>query len=103
AFVFAVLWAEPRWNSLAALGARPDGGGRFYGVNNQISTLLLPPALALGALAGPALAGVALLVVAGMVASFIGAQSDGLVVYVAGFLVLALTAGKARPSLGRAA
>ena len=103
AFVFVVLWAEPRWNSLAALGARPDGGGRFYGVNNQVSTLLLAPALVLGVLAGPALAAVALLVVAGMVASFIGAQADGLVVYLAGFLVLALRAGGARPGLRRAA
>ena len=35
AFVFVVLWAEPSWNSLAAPGARPDGGGRFYGVKTR--------------------------------------------------------------------
>jgi hypothetical protein len=103
AFLYAVMWAKPEWNSLAALGPRPDGGGRFYGVNNQVSTLLLSPALVLGALAGPALAAVALLVVAGMAASFIGAQADGLVVYLAGFLVLALRTRGERPGLVRAA
>jgi hypothetical protein len=103
AFLYAVMWAKPTWNSLAALGPRPDGGGRFYGVNNQVSTLLLAPALVMGALAGPALPAVALLVVAGMVASFIGAQADGLVVYVAGFLVLAWRTSSRRPSFGRAA
>ena len=51
-FVFAVLWAAPEWNSLAALGPRAEAGGRFYGMNNQIETLLLAPALVLGALAG---------------------------------------------------
>jgi hypothetical protein len=102
AFLYAVMWAKPEWNSFAALGPRPDGGGRFYGVNNQVSTLLLSPALVLGALAGPALPAVALLVVAGMVASFIGAQADGLVVYVAGFLVLAWRTARRRPGTARA-
>jgi hypothetical protein len=102
-FLYAVMWAKPEWNSLAALGPRPDGGGRFYGVNNQESTLLLSPALVLGALAGPALPGVALLVVAGMAVSFIGAQADGLVVYLAGFLVLALRMRGERPGLRRVA
>lgn len=102
-FLYAVMWAKPEWNSLAALGPRPDGGGRFYGVNNQISTLLLSPAFVLGVLAGPALPAVALLVVAGMAVSFIGAQADGLVVYVAGFLVLALRTRGERPGLVRAA
>jgi hypothetical protein len=102
-FLYAVMWAKPEWNSLAALGPRPDGGGRFYGVNNQESTLLLSPALVLAALAGPALPAVALLVVAGMAVSFIGAQADGLVVYLAGFLVLALHTRGERPGLMRAA
>jgi hypothetical protein len=102
-FLYAVMWAKPEWNSLAALGPRPDGGGRFYGVNNQVSTLLLSPALVLGALAGPALAAVALLIVAATAVSFIGAQADGLVVYLAGFLVLALRTRGERPGLMRAA
>ena len=49
---FAVMWAKPEWNTLAVIGPHPDGGGRFYGVTNQIETLLLAPALVLGALAG---------------------------------------------------
>jgi hypothetical protein len=89
------MWARPEWNSLAALGPRPDGGGRFYGVNNQVATLLLAPALVLGGLAGGALPAVALLVAGGMVASFAGAQGDGLFVYLVGFVVLAIRLGAA--------
>src|SRR3954462_12946403 len=43
---------QPTWNALAVIGPHPDGGGRFYGVTNQVETLLLAPALVLGALAG---------------------------------------------------
>src|SRR5438093_7683396 len=35
-----VLTLSPETNSLAVLGPRPDGGGRFYGVSNQVATLL---------------------------------------------------------------
>jgi hypothetical protein len=103
AFLFAVMWKRPEWNSLAALGPRPDGGGRFYGITNQVETLLLAPALVLGALAGPALPAVALLVAAGIAASSVGADGGGLVVYLAGFLVLALWLGPTRAGLARAA
>jgi hypothetical protein len=104
AFVFAAIWAEPSWNSLAALGARPDGGGRFYGINNQVATLLLSPALVLGALAGaPALPGVALLVAFGVAASSVGANADGLLTFLAGFLVLGLRLESARPGVLRVA
>ena len=97
-FLFAVLWVEPRWNSLAALGARPDGGGRFYGVNNQIATLLLSPALVLGALSGPALPGVALLVSAGIGVSTIGANGGGLLAFLVGFFALGLLLRDVRPT-----
>jgi hypothetical protein len=91
AFLFAVMWAKPEWNTLAVIGPHPDGGGRFYGVTNQVETLLLGPALVLGALVGSlALPAVALLVAAGIAASRVGADGGGLVVYLAGFLVLAL-------------
>jgi hypothetical protein len=90
AFLFLVMWKRPEWNTLSALGPRPDGGGRFYGVTNQVETLLLAPALVLGALAGAALPAVALLIAAGIAASSVGADGGGLVVYLAGFLVLAL-------------
>ncbi|HEY7019317.1 MAG TPA: hypothetical protein VH297_12690 [Gaiellaceae bacterium] len=89
AFLFAVMWAQPVWNALAVIGPHPDGGGRFYGVTNQVETLLLPAALVLGALAGPSLLPVvALVVAAGITASRVGADGGGLVVYLAGFLVL---------------
>lgn len=104
AFVFVVLWAEPSWNSLAALGARPDGGGRFYGVNNQIATLLFSPALVLGALVrGPWLVAVALIVSAGVGVSSVGANGGALVSYLAGFVVLGLLVRETRPSAARAA
>ncbi len=89
ALLFAVMWAKPAWNALAVIGPHPDGGGRFYGVTNQVETLLLPAALVLGALAGRrALPAVALLVAAGIAASRIGADGGGLVVYLTGYLVL---------------
>ena len=47
-----VLALSPETNSLAVLGARPDGGGRFYGMTNQVETLLLPPLLAAAAIGG---------------------------------------------------
>jgi hypothetical protein len=86
--LFAVMWAKPVWNALAVIGPHPDGGGRFYGVTNQVETLLLPAALVLAALAGRWLPAVALFVAAGIAASRVGADGGGLVVYLAGFLVL---------------
>jgi mono/diheme cytochrome c family protein len=47
-----VLAVDPELNSLAVLGARPDGGGRFYGIGNQVETLLLPPVLVAVAIGG---------------------------------------------------
>ena len=47
-----VLAVDPELNSLAVLGARPDGGGRFYGVGNQVETMLLPPVLVAVAIGG---------------------------------------------------
>ncbi len=87
-FLFVVMWTHPEWNALASIGPHPDGGGRFYGVTNQVETLLLPPALVLGELAGPLLPVVALAISGGIAASRIGADGGGLVVYLAGFLVL---------------
>jgi len=88
-FLFIVMWAKPEWNTLAAIGPHPDGGGRFYGVTNQIETLLLAPALVLGALAGTRLLpAIALAIAAGIAASGIGADGGGLLVYLAGFLIL---------------
>ena len=48
-----VLAASPETNALAIIGPHPDGGGRYYGVTNQVETLLLVPILASVALAPP--------------------------------------------------
>jgi hypothetical protein len=86
----AVLAFWPEVNSLAILGPHPDGGGRFYGVTNQVSTLLLVPALVAGALLAPiGLVPVALLALIVVGWSEIGADGGGALVLAAGFLVLA--------------
>jgi hypothetical protein len=85
AFLAAYLVALAAWpdvNSLAIVGPHPDGGGRFYGVTNEVETLLLAPALAAGPL------GVAVgLVLVGW--SKAGADGGGLVVFAVALLVLA--------------
>jgi cytochrome c551/c552 len=87
----AVLAADPELNSLGVLGARPDGGGRFYGIGNQLETLLLPPVIAAAAVAG-----VRWLVPLGAIAlvtvgwSKAGADGGGVVVFATAFGVLAL-------------
>jgi hypothetical protein len=87
----AVLALWPEVNSLAMIGPHPDGGGRFYGVTNQVSTLLLVPALLASALLAPVgLLPVALLALVVVGWSQTGADGGGALVLGAGFLVLAL-------------
>jgi hypothetical protein len=98
------LGVSPATVSLAALGPHPEGGGRFFGLTNQVETLLLGPVLALGALVElPLLAVVALasLVVVGW--SRLGADGGGLIVYAAGFATLALLGLRGRVTVTRAA
>jgi hypothetical protein len=86
----AALWIWPDVSALAILGPHPDGGGRFYGVTNQVETLLLPPALAAGVAFGfPWLAVPAALALLVVGASVTGADGGGTVVFAAAFLVLA--------------
>jgi hypothetical protein len=73
-----VLVTSPETQSLALLGPHPWGGGRFYGVSNEIETLLLAPALVLGLAAAP----LALLTIAW---SRAGADGGGLLVYLAAY------------------
>jgi hypothetical protein len=97
------LGAASETVSLAAIGPHPEGGGRFYGMTNQVETLLLGPALALGTLVGLPLLGVvalASLVVVGW--SRLGADGGGLIVYATGFVTLALFESRARVTVGRA-
>jgi cytochrome c551/c552 len=86
-----VLTLSSETNSLAVLGVRPDGGGRFYGVSNQVETLLLVPVIA-GVLVG----GLAWLVPLGALAlitigwSKAGADGGGLIVFAAALAFLLL-------------
>jgi hypothetical protein len=48
-----VLVLSPETQSLALVGPHPWGAGRFYGISNELETLLLPPALVLGLAAAP--------------------------------------------------
>ena len=71
------------------IGPRPENGGRFYGFNNQLETLVLAPAL-LGAylLGSRLLPAVGLLALVTVGASFAGADGGGVLVLLAGFLFL---------------
>jgi mono/diheme cytochrome c family protein len=100
----AVLALSPETSSLAVLGARPDGGGRFYGMTNQVETLLLP-----GLIAAVAVAGIRWLVPLGFLAlvtvgwSKAGADGGGLLVFGAALAVLALRLARRPVTLRRLA
>ena len=84
-----VLAFSQETSSLAAFGPHPDGGVRFYGISNQVETLLLVPGLLGGALIGVGLlpvVAVCVLVVVG--ASGLGADGGGVIVFAAGLLFL---------------
>jgi cytochrome c551/c552 len=86
-----VLAVDPELSSLAVLGARPDGGGRFYGIGNQVETLLLPPVLvaaAIGGLRWLGPLGALALVTVGW--SRAGADGGGMLVFGTALAVLAL-------------
>jgi cytochrome c551/c552 len=87
----AVLAADPELNSLAVLGARPDGGGRFYGIGNQVETLLLVPVLVAAAIAGLRwLVPLAVLALVTVGWSKAGADGGGVLVYATALGVLGL-------------
>ncbi len=101
--VFLVVLAVwPEVNALAAIGPHPDGGGRFYGVTNQVETLLLAPSLAAGALVGVvgSLAIAALLLVT-VGWSRSGADGGGLLVVASAFAVLVAGLARVRPTPAR--
>jgi hypothetical protein len=84
-----VLAFSTETSSLAAFGPHPDGGVRFYGISNQVETLLLVPGLLGTALLGVGLlplVAVCVLVVVG--ASGLGADGGGVLVFAAGYLFL---------------
>ncbi len=86
-----VLAVDPELNSLAVLGARPDGGGRFYGIGNQVETLLLAPVLVAAAIGGLRwLVPLAALALVAIGWSKTGADGGGVVVFATALGVLAL-------------
>jgi cytochrome c551/c552 len=86
-----VLALDPELNSLAVLGARPDGGGRFYGIGNQVETLLLPPVLVAAAIGGLRwLLPLAALAVVAVGWSKSGADGGGVLVFATALGVLGL-------------
>ena len=92
-----VLAAAPQANALAMIGPHPDGGVRFYGVTNQVETLLLVPALLAAALLGRGwLAPILLLGLLTVGAASTGADGGGGVVLTAAFLLLGLRVFAAR-------
>lgn len=86
-----VLAVDPELSSLAVLGARPDGGGRFYGVGNQVETLLLAPVLVAVAIGGLRwLVPLAALALVAIGWSKAGADGGGILVFATALGVLAL-------------
>ena len=84
-----VLALSTETSSLAAFGPHPDGGVRFYGISNQVETLLLVPGLLGGALLGAGLLPlVALCVLVVVGASGLGADGGGVLVFAVGYLFL---------------
>ena len=85
-----VLAVSQETSSLAAFGPHPDGGVRFYGISNQVETLLLVPGSSAPRCSGrPScrVVGAFVLVVVG--ASGLGADGGGgILVFGAGFLFL---------------
>ena len=87
ALYLVALAAWPEVNSLAIVGPHPDGGGRFYGITNEVETLLLAPVLvAATAWLWP----VAALALANAAWSKAGADGGGILVIAAGLGALRL-------------
>jgi cytochrome c551/c552 len=85
-----VLVFDTRVNSLAVLGARPDGGGRFYGITNQLETLLLAPVLVAAAAGSRWFVGMGALALVTIGWSHAGADGGGIVVYAVALALLGL-------------
>jgi hypothetical protein len=86
-----VLWAWPETAGFAAIGPRPEEGGRFFGINNVVETVLLTITLYSAAELGLArLVPVAALAFVAIGWSHAGADGGGLIVFAAAFALLAL-------------
>ena len=98
-----VLAVFPETNALAAIGPHPDGGVRFFGVTNQVETLLLAPVLAAAATSRRWLATVGLLALVALGWSRAGADGGGVLVLLAGLGALVVQDGLRRVSVVRVA
>ena len=98
-----VLAVFPETNSLASIGPHPDGGVRFFGVTNQVETLLLAPVLAAAAASRRWLVAIGLLALVAVGWSRAGADGGGVLVLLAGLGALVLQAGLRRLSVVRVA
>ena len=86
-----VMSAWPETAGFAAIGPGLYGGGRFYGVDNLVETVLLAVTLVAGAELGLlALAPLAVLALLTVGWSHTGADGGGLIVFAVAFAVLAL-------------
>jgi hypothetical protein len=84
-----MLGISTETSSLAVIGPRPENGGRFYGFNNQLETLVLAPGLLGACLLGPRLLpAVGLLALVTVGATFAGADGGGVLVLLAGLIFL---------------
>ena len=98
-----VLAVFPETNALAAIGPHPDGGVRFFGVTNQVETLLLAPILAAASTSRRWLATVGLLALVAFGWSRAGADGGGVLVLLTGLGALVLQDGLRRISAARVA
>jgi hypothetical protein len=98
-----VLAAFPETNALAAIGPHPDGGVRFFGVTNQVETLLLAPVLAAAATSLRWLAAIGLLALVTLGWSRAGADGGGVLVLLAGLAALVVQERVRRLSVVRIA
>jgi hypothetical protein len=94
-FHYAVFLADGPALSLSLLGPNPDGGGRFYGLANELETILAGTALAAAALLWErfglgALIGVGGLALVTIAPGGLGASVTGAGVVVVGLAVLAV-------------
>lgn len=100
--VVLVGWTEV--SSFAAIGARPDGGGRFYGAPNLVETVLLTVSLEAAWLLGPrSIPWIAVLALVTIGWSRAGADGGGIVVLLAAFGTLAAEMYRVRPTVRRVA
>jgi hypothetical protein len=87
AVFLVVLAVWPETNALSIVGPHPDGGGRFYGITNEVETLLLAPMLvAATAWFWP----IAALALANVAWSKAGADGGGILVFAVGLATLRL-------------